>query len=853
MAKSCVAILQPSTFMDSGLDDGELGRRVTCTEVTCQPDGIPILSSNAAHGEAAVGIGGDGDLLITYATVAEEKVATSALLPPDSNVLLQRDEAMSNVDAICNGSPLRSSASDRHEEVAPSSAVGTTKHALVQSFVARMKRGLYFRRDINTKIASTQLEMKAMQLLMNVYRADLQRVIAQLTKDALGLEQRTSYIQQALQVNLSRLILSGYSRAFVDSYRCFQLLQLQELKLLKAQTELRQVILQTRIAECEWMCTSASENYQQRLKLLAAQLQSGGCDTSSKLVAICEEEQLQLSPDDPFFASADHLYQSHAQNKQLDLQLRSVAALLVTMGARVESLAIEAGESGERVSSLLTVPTTSLVKRTSFKDSGNGDLSAAAVAARQTELQKIVGSVAVLLKRGCDGRVLDQALEDDDAMYHDNLNAFNRIVSDTRTRTGRLLHAFAKKLTDDSMVDARIIQCHAPRFQTQLDHAEPINVLQDEQNLYISDFRSLEKKKPLCDCNEMAIVGESYHSEGLPVIVSAIDTLALPPPIAIVAFARFIQKLIASEYDFNVSEDEVSSDTTSVGDSENSDDTCDKALSRYCKLDAESVPPFYQHLHWKHSKRAIQQIPLETLMFPRYVHERIVGQTNLCFVPLTLQAFKRVECEVTPRGVIRAVMIGFRILHLELVHFLDGGGVDSNLNADVLIPSLVLMMSRLNSDNELDLLPRQLNLVKTFQTYLMSEGCEEAYYLTCLQASIAFIQTHSLDPESTHENLVSTLKRCHDCQQIVHEIVLERCPPELNTPAKGPQNASTRKRSNAAQSPPASISSDLPATLCVSDEDTIRDLTLWIANESSAVDIPLKVVAHEVWVHDGSS
>ncbi|KAF1336714.1 Vacuolar sorting protein 9, partial [Globisporangium splendens] len=881
MAKSCVAVLQPSAFMDSGVDDGELGRRVNCADIIRPTDAIPILSSSAAHGEAALSVSGNGDLLIAFAA-PEEKIVTTEVVQLDSNVLSQRDELTSDVDA----GPRSNSASGRHDNVSSSDsatgAVGTKKHALVQSFVARMKHGLHFRRNINAKIASTQLELKAMQLLMNGYQADLRCVIDQLTKDALGLEQRTNDTQQALQVNLSRLILNGYPHALADSYRCLQLLHLQELKLLKTQTELRQTILQTRVAECDWMCKSASENYQQRLKLLTAQLQSGGCDASSKLIAICEEEQLQLSPDDPFFASVDHLYQSHAYSKQLDLQLRSIAVLLATMGAKVENLAREAGECSERVSSLLTVPTTSLVKRTSFKDTGTGDLSATATTAKRSELHKIVECVAMLMKGNCGGGVLDQVMEGDDAMYHDNLNAFDRFVSDTRTRAGCLLHAFTKKLTDDSMADARISRCHAPRSQTQLDHEEPINASRDERNLYISDFRSLEslaKKPPFRACNEMAVVDESCNSEDLPVIVAAIDTLALPPPIAIVAFARFIQKLVASEYDLNASGDEaVSSDTTSMGDSENADSTCDKALtletcvhylvfrrlskicfayeqSHYSGLDADSVSPLCQHLHWKHAKQAIQQIPLEALAFPHNVYQRIARYTNLhqSFLPRTLQAFKRAECEVTPRGVIRSVLTGFRMLHRELAHVLDGGGVDSNLNADVLIPSLVLMMSRLNSDDELDLLPRRLNLVKTFQTYLLSEGCEEAYYLTCLQAAIAFIQTHSLDPESTHEDLASTLKRCHDCQQVVHEIVIERCPSEPNMPAKGSQTANTRKTSNAALPPPASTCSDTPATLYVSDEDAIRDLTLWIANESSAECIPPNVVAHEVWIHDGSS
>lgn len=890
MTKSSVAVLTPSSsFLGPAFDSGD--RVAIGEEETDQTDAmaIPILHTTTSGMVGSSGGGGgaavarNGDLLIAYA-VEEDKQATAMWRTEQAEdggnaQVLESGDLLNSGDAGFDPSSSRICGSSDTQ-----AGPGIRKETTKPTFVMRMVRELSFKREVNAKIAKTQLQLKKMQLLMNGYQGELQRALGQLKNEAADLEERSCDIHQTMKMNVSRMTSDGFSRQFVSTYRSFQLLLLQENKLLKAQTALRQMILQTRIDECDWMCKSVSENYQQRVNLLSAQLSTGESDASNQLLALCAEET-HLSADDPFFANADHLYQSHAQNKQLDLQLSSIAKLLVTMRGKVESFAKVAGE-GDELASSLSAQAPFIVKRSSFKESANGDSSA--MSAKKKEIRRILFGVSKLIEVQ-HGDLADLRVEDL-ALFNEHLSAFARAVSDKRTRTGRLLLAFAKKLADEAQVDVQITPC-TESFSPSIESAtaKPSGSVEDG-NFYISNLQLLQptKTKANGDGNDGGM--ETQDSEVCPAVVAAIDANALPPPISILAFARFIQKLIVSEYDLAKAVDDVpveanessgNGSVCAVGD-ERPLEACVHHVvfsrlskicfayeqSQYCAQEEQegvATNPLHtsvnlrhlrdQHYHWKHSKRAIQQVSLEALAFPRDASRKILEHLEKhqhTFLPQALRAFKGVECEVTPRGVVRAVMIGFGVLHRELVRLLytdRNGVVSSFLNADVLIPSLVLMMSRLNDANELDLLWRRLNLVRTFQAALLSQGCEEAYYLTCLQAAMEFIQTFSSDPRGTQVSLTSTRNSCEACKHVARQISLERYCPESTTATKAQSGVKARKVSS---NPALPHNSSPTAAPSVSDEETIQNLSTWISKQPSVECIP-DVIAHEVWVYEGSA
>lgn len=146
--------------------------------------------------------------------------------------------------------------------------------------------------------------------------------------------------------------------------------------------------------------------------------------------------------------------------------------------------------------------------------------------------------------------------------------------------------------------------------------------------------------------------------------------------------------------------------------------------SRFCEAH-EPEHGFLQQEHWYHSKQAIQRISYEQLAFPKDVAEIICRhlttgssghrkKDSSSFLPQSVHAFKGVECEITPSGIIRTVMVAFTVVHKELSQLLHDDDTSSPsppastvLSADVLIPSLVLMVSRLSQSSELDLLWRR--------------------------------------------------------------------------------------------------------------------------------------------------
>ncbi|GAB9477415.1 Vacuolar sorting protein 9, partial [Globisporangium polare] len=233
----------------------------------------------------------------------------------------------------------------------------------------------------------------------------------------------------------------------------------------------------------------------------------------------------------------------------------------------------------------------------------------------------------------------------------------------------------------------------------------------------------------------------------------------------------------------------------------------------------------------------------------------------------------------TPNGVVRAVMNAFTVLHRELDQLLRDDTNSTVLNADVLIPSLVLMMSRLNHDSELDLLWRRLNLVRVFHATLLSQGCEEAYYVTCLQAAMHVIQTFAATDASAatgatrHISLVDTRRSCDHCQElIVHQrryrvTVKRSCNNSNNNEDSRSTSSSTRASdSNRAETTsletrrkpsPQADTTTLCAASCPpqlsEDAAAIENLSNWIAGQASVDHLSTPdntVPAHELWLYE---
>lgn len=820
------------------------------------------------------------------------------------------------------------------------------------SFVARMVHALSRKRALNIQISQTQLEMKRMQLLMSGYQADVQRVLTQLNSEALALEDACAGIKQSMAVVLTRLLMEGWCRELVDTYRSLQLVLLQENKLQRAHVALRQGMLQTRDEECDWMGGAIAEGYQRQVRRLVSQLSgAGGESNRGEEPPLDDDDPIvhhALSADDPFFANPEHLHKASAQSKQLELQLRSIAALIVTMRARVQKFIMAQSEKSSKLEWLLPAPAATttvlplILKRNSLKEraisrrsSSVGDASSLTTA-KQKQLRRILGEVAKLID-------LPAGSGDGGASYSACLNEFARLVSDQRTRVGRLSSAFAKKLEEDTRVVVEVsTTASSPQSAPQRSSGESGSVEaggdadedveddadRDTDNLFISDLRFLETAASshyrTSERNDQA---EDKEPGSQSMSTAAVDVSRLPPPIWILAFARFLQKLIASEYAL----DEPSSDEqgevdeemekarlsfgSAVGASHLLDHLiseralevcvhhfvfsklstfcCAYEQSRFCEdVDPTTAEAFLQQQHWQHSKQAIQRVPWEQLAFPsdvaeiirRHLDTPMSGHQQSSFLPQTLHAFRSVECETTPNGVVHAVMNAFTVLHRELGQLLHD---DTNnktppspastfLNADVLIPSLVLMMSRLNHESELELLWRRLNLVRVFHATLLSQGCEEAYYVTCLQAAMHVIQTFAVTDASAvathHISLIDTRAQCDNCQELIahrrryRNTIKRFC---NNSNNEGDHSASLSSFSGRAElrsmtyKKPTSVHdneaeanlTDAPCSQYQLSDDAaaIENLSNWITNQASVdhrMSTPDNIVpAHELWLY----
>ncbi|KAJ0402499.1 hypothetical protein ATCC90586_002669 [Pythium insidiosum] len=245
-------------------------------------------------------------------------------------------------------------------------------------------------------------------------------------------------------------------------------------------------------------------------------------------------------------------------------------------------------------------------------------------------------------------------------------------------------------------------------------------------------------------------------------------------------------------------------------------------------------------------KRAISGICPSELAFPPDVassvtafmamHEQEIRHRG--FLPETLDALRAVEGDITPAGVVRTVMTAFRVLHRELVPVLVTPTVaDSSesandqhvtpprrrpmrrtscfLNADVLIPALVLLFSRVPRAVDLDVLWLRLQSVHAFRSVLLSDGCEEAYYVTCLTAAMEFVSTAAL----------TSAQICRQCQQrraqldAFCKVELKSSPHEAAPPLAVPSPSSSRISWSSSQ------------------EKSVRRLSQWISEQPPLLDV----------------
>ncbi|EQC26604.1 hypothetical protein SDRG_15544 [Saprolegnia diclina VS20] len=280
-----------------------------------------------------------------------------------------------------------------------------------------------------------------------------------------------------------------------------------------------------------------------------------------------------------------------------------------------------------------------------------------------------------------------------------HLNAFRRCVSDTRTRCGRLLRDWAAKLLADAEATFAI---ESGNNASELDH------------VFVPGLSSLIP----------ATTARIY--------VTGIRVTHLPPPKTLLAFERYFALRVQDEFQF----------PTGEGDAWSAFRMCvhHTVFSAIAKIAAayevQTTPGFSRQLY--HFGHATSSVDLTTLGAPATV----IAAGSL---PATEAALARIVVEVTPGGVVTAVLAAMHCMHNEVGQL----GCHS-LNADVLIPLLIFVIARAN----VPALLRRLALASTFS---FDDGSEAAYYLTCMRAAVSVVlgdATHCATCADAFDSLV---------------------------------------------------------------------------------------------------
>ncbi|KDO26960.1 hypothetical protein SPRG_07673 [Saprolegnia parasitica CBS 223.65] len=280
-----------------------------------------------------------------------------------------------------------------------------------------------------------------------------------------------------------------------------------------------------------------------------------------------------------------------------------------------------------------------------------------------------------------------------------HLNAFRRCVSDTRTRCGRLLRDWAAKLLADAEATFGI---------------ESGNNASDLDHVFVPGLTSLIP----------ATTDRIY--------VTGIRVTHLPPPKTLLAFERYFALRVQDEFQCPTGEGAASSALRMCVHH-----TVFSAIAKIAAAyEVQTTPGFSRQLY--HFGHATSSVDLTTLGAPATV----VAAGSL---PATEAAIARIAVEVTPGGVVAAVLDAMHTMHNEVGQL----GCPS-LNADVLIPLLIFVIARAN----VPALLRRLALASTFS---FDDGSEAAYYLTCMQAAVSVVlgdATHCATCADAFDSLV---------------------------------------------------------------------------------------------------
>lgn len=742
--------------------------------------------------------------------------------------------------------------------------------AKTPGFLERLVREYILRRDIQQLITKKQAQLKQMQTLMATYQEQLLKAITGLEEEAQQLKTDVERIKSDNKRQLAELVVTGTERARIEIVRSIGLVEVQRNRILQERVALRLTMVRTRQEECEWLLKSiVSQHEKECEELVAATTNKEFVDGGSLQATVA----VQITENDPIFAVIETLFESLPQAKQLQLQLSSVDAVLTSMRGRLECSA----PSGP-------VP---LAKRASFREKrSTTDQHPTPDRRRTFRLGLIEGKR--IRPTSDSGSITAKHMR-----YQSHLRRMERLLADVRTRTGSLLHHFVEKLHDDTLTWVHVT--------SNQDTSEGSNQASEVDTSKSSDRAA---------CDQFFLPHRRRFTDTLMDKYAqslAVDSHKLPPPAMVTSFVKFLTRVITTEYELlqtptsprSVSTQEIITPSANEQPVDPFDQTvlldivhemvfrrlhlvaAASAMDEYHLRRAQEHDPATDSRdilfpsHWHHSKARLQQISPNELAFPddvlipvsRYLVTQECAIRERGFLPRTLSLLRVAERETTPRGVVRAVMAGFKMLHCELLEVLSsgddrqeengggGGGGSSRrlrgrrssyfLNADVLIPSVVLMISRLPCPQYLDELWNRVSLVTGFHSAALGDGGEESYYMTCLQAAMEFVHTDQATPDSSCD----TSQHCIECES--ERALLSLRVEEIAVPAPA-QKPSTIVRQRTLRK--SSRSKGWSKT----EHDSIKQLSRWISSQSqsdalSLVDAEALVAPHELWARSCES
>lgn len=646
------------------------------------------------------------------------------------------------------------------------------------------------------------------------YRGVLEQMISTLQKDQEAVMETMTNVRLMLQSEVAQQILEGSTRSTVNRTRSLGLLRLQHAKARAALLELHQVIVQTRFHECEW---------------LLQQKNAAAISEKSSLLSNDAINETEAAEVDPFFASPQQLFESNAQARAMAFMVDQLELLKNLLEEELEESEDEPNHEEHRRGLMRGESTRksqhrtpSLSRRSSVRERMGREKAEPAwnpTAERKAELEAVLCRVETLLhseRRGEKRRRYELT---------EQMNAFTQLVCDHRSRTGRLLRAFVEKIETET------------QFSIKLRVLESSSVKESSPECRDHELFSIVTIPALWS----ALEGSAPHMERS---TRAIQATKLPRPVAVVAFANYLKKTLIQEYVLDQGSSELILSACASALDECVHHMLFSHLGRlYMEyIDAsddrvgeeartESIPGFDErigvtcgHIHWSHCKQLIQGVCPDQLEFPAKLIDQVKialrKSADRAFLPSSLQGFKLIESETTPRAIARAMMHAFAIFHQEAREVFDTKDGGFFFNADVLIPSLVLMFGRLRHPSDLTLLWRRVQLVKVFHFAYVSQACEEAYYLTCLDAAMTFVMMFAMEIVG-ESNL-----HCSICAALVRSLEIE----SLSNQELLPGFASV-----CGQMPPPLSHS----TITEANESAIEELSSWIATQSSVANLHL--------------